>query len=86
MDYDECFSESEECGTLLPTYYVHKNAQIRQLMESGFYEVEILGQQGEVLTGSRTVKDQFLHYIVRKAKYHQDAMDKELLSEETCQS
>jgi SAM-dependent methyltransferase len=68
MDYDECFSDSRKCGILLPTYYIRKDAQIQQLMENGFDQVEAIDQKGEVLTNGRIVKDQFLYYSARKSE------------------
>ena len=66
MDYDECFTDRPRPGMVLPTYYVRKDAQIKQLIESGFWQIEVIDQEGTMVDNKRTAKDLFLHYMARK--------------------
>ncbi|MBZ5508898.1 MAG: class I SAM-dependent methyltransferase [Acidobacteriia bacterium] len=66
LDYDECFSDAPIPGVVLPTYYMRRQAQVKQLLEFGFSQVQAVDQKGTVLDDDREAKDQFLHYVARK--------------------
>lgn len=66
LDYDECFSEAPKPGILLPTYYMRRQAQVKQLLELGFSQVQTVDQKGNVPDEDCVVKDQFLHYVAHK--------------------
>ena len=68
MEYERSFRNSSGPGTVLPTYFIRRDAQIRQLIEHGFYEVEILDQNGNTVESGRTIKDPYLFYVSRKDK------------------
>lgn len=66
MDYDDCFAEQAKIGVVLKTFYMRRSAQIRQLIESGFHEVEALDREGNIINDDKASKDLFLHYFARK--------------------
>ena len=66
MDYDDCFAEQAKIGVILKTYYMRRSAQIRQLIENGFLEVEALDRNGNIINDDKVAKDLYLHYIARK--------------------
>lgn len=66
MDYDDCFAEQAKIGVVLKTYYMRRSAQIRQLIENGFHEVEALDREGNIINDDKASKDLFLHYTARK--------------------
>jgi ubiquinone/menaquinone biosynthesis C-methylase UbiE len=65
-EYEESLGDRPELGMVLPTYYMSRDAQVRQLIEHGFSEVEVLDQNGNTVESGRTVRDLFLFYIARK--------------------
>jgi ubiquinone/menaquinone biosynthesis C-methylase UbiE len=65
-EYEETFADGLELGMVLPTYYIRRDAQVRQLIEHGFSEVEVLDQSGNIVESGRAVKDLFLYYVARK--------------------
>lgn len=66
MDYDDCFAERPKIGVVLRTYYMRRSAQIRQLIENGFHEVEALDLDGNTVNDDKAAKNLFLHYVARK--------------------
>lgn len=65
-EYEEPLGDRSKPGMVLPTYYMHRDAQVQQLIKHGFSEVEILDQNGNLVESSRVVKDLFLFYVARK--------------------
>jgi SAM-dependent methyltransferase len=65
-DYEEYLGDRADLGMVLPTYYIRRDAQVRQLIEHGFSEVEAFGRSGNTIESGKTVKDLFLFYVARK--------------------
>ncbi|HVG22230.1 MAG TPA: class I SAM-dependent methyltransferase [Blastocatellia bacterium] len=53
-------------GMILPTYYISKEAQVRQLLEVGFCKVEAIDSRGTVIGSQKPVSDAWLYYVARK--------------------
>jgi SAM-dependent methyltransferase len=53
-------------GMILPTYYISKEAQVRQLSEAGFRKVEAVDSHGQVIGSQKPVDDAWLYYVARK--------------------
>ena len=51
----------------LPTYYISKEAQVRQLLDMGFHQVQALDTDGLTIDGQKTVKAPWIYYVARKA-------------------
>lgn len=66
LDYDICFSPQPKTGVALRTYYMRRSAQMRQLTENGFSEVEAVGRDGSIINDDRAPKSIWLHYFARK--------------------
>ena len=67
-EYEDSYGHPSELGRILPTYYVSRDAQVRQLAEQGFSEVEVFDKNGNTVESGRTVKDLFLFYVARKRR------------------
>jgi ubiquinone/menaquinone biosynthesis C-methylase UbiE len=67
-EYEESYGDRSELGRILPTYYMNRDAQVRQLMERGFSEVEAFDQNGNTVERGRAAKDLFLFYVARKRR------------------
>lgn len=67
-EYEESYGDRSELGRILPTYYMNRDAQVRQLMEHGFSEVEAFDQNGNTVERGRAAKDLFLFYVARKRR------------------
>ena len=53
-------------GMVLPTYYISKEAQVRQLLDVGFCQVVALDSRGLVIDSQKSVSDAWLNYVARK--------------------
>jgi SAM-dependent methyltransferase len=61
------FLDYNACGAGLLTYYMRRSAQIRQLIENGFSEVEAIDENGNMINDDKATKGRrVLHYIARK--------------------
>jgi SAM-dependent methyltransferase len=61
------FMDYNACGAVLLTYYMRRSAQIRQLIENGFSEVEAIDEDGNIINDDKATKSRrVLHYIARK--------------------
>jgi ubiquinone/menaquinone biosynthesis C-methylase UbiE len=67
-EYEESYGDRSELGRILPTYYMNRDAQVRQLMEHSFSEVEAFDQNGNTVDKGRAVNDLFLFYAARKRR------------------
>jgi ubiquinone/menaquinone biosynthesis C-methylase UbiE len=67
-EYEETYGDRSKLGIILPTYYMSRDAQVRQLMEHGFSEVDAFDQNGNTVKSDRTAKDLFLFYVARKRR------------------
>lgn len=67
-EYEESLGGRPELGTILPTYYMSRDAQAQQLIEHGFTDVEVWDQSGNAVESGRVVKDLFLFYVARKKR------------------
>ena len=65
-EYEGALGDRPELGMVLPTYYMRRDAQVQQLIEHGFSEVEVWDQNGNAVESGKTVKDLFLFYVARK--------------------
>lgn len=72
MDYEDCFADQPKTGIVLATYYISKDAQIRQLASNGFFEAIVINESGNAVAEEATDKGLYLHYIARKATATQD--------------
>jgi len=52
---------------VLPTYYISKEAQVRQLLDMGFHQVQALDMDGLPINSQKAVKDAWIYYVARKA-------------------
>jgi ubiquinone/menaquinone biosynthesis C-methylase UbiE len=66
MEYEESLGDRPGPGMILPTYYISRDAQVRQLIEHGFSEVEAFDRNGNTIESGRAIKDWFLFYVARK--------------------
>jgi hypothetical protein len=55
-------------GVVLPTYYMSKDAQVRQLAANGFFDALVIDQRGNPVAAETINKGLFLHYIARKGQ------------------
>ena len=67
-EYTSLGDRPELGGMVLPTYFMRRDAQVKQLMEHGFSEVEVFDQKGNAVESGRTAKDLFLFYLARKKR------------------
>ena len=65
--FEVVFEYERRTRMMLPTYYVNKEAQVRQLLDLGFCRVEALDGRGQVIVGQKNVSDPWLNYVARKA-------------------
>lgn len=65
--FEVVFEFEKRTGMMLPTYYISKEAQVRQLLDAGFCQVEALDGRGQVIPGHKNVSDAWLNYVARKA-------------------
>lgn len=54
-------------GLILPTYYIGKQEQTRQLTNAGFADVRTFGMDGREIDQDRSVIDLWVYYIARKS-------------------
>ncbi len=66
VDYDEYFATQPKIGVVLRTHYIRRSAQIRQLIENGFSEIEALDPEGNIINDDKAAKSIYLQYIARK--------------------
>jgi SAM-dependent methyltransferase len=67
-EYEGAYGDRSKLGIVLPTYYMSRDAQVQQLIEHGFSEVEVFDQNGNTVESGRTAKDLFLFYVARKRR------------------
>ncbi len=67
-EYEKSLGDRPGLGMLLPTYYMRRDAQVEQLIEHGFCDVEVFDQNGNAVESCRTIKDLFLFYVARKKR------------------
>jgi ubiquinone/menaquinone biosynthesis C-methylase UbiE len=65
--FEVVFEFEKRTRMMLPTYYISKEAQVRQLLEAGFCRVEALDSRGQVIPGHKNFSDAWLNYMARKA-------------------
>jgi ubiquinone/menaquinone biosynthesis C-methylase UbiE len=65
--FEVVFEFEKRTRMMLPTYYISKEAQVRQLLEAGFCRVEALDSHGQVIPGHKNFSDAWLNYMARKA-------------------
>lgn len=69
LDYEERFVDQPKIGAVLRTVYIRRSAQMRQLVENGFSEIEVLDLDGNIINDDKAAKvprSIFLHFIARK--------------------
>lgn len=69
LDYEERFVDQPKIGAVLRTVYIRRSAQMRQLIENGFSEIEVLDLDGNIINDDKAAKvprSIFLHFIARK--------------------
>jgi ubiquinone/menaquinone biosynthesis C-methylase UbiE len=57
----------ESPSMLIPRYFIKKEAQVRQLSDAGFCQVEALAGDGSPLDEKNRSKDHLVYYIARKS-------------------
>jgi len=55
-----------DTGMVLPTYYIGKPEQIRQLLNAGFADVRAFGMDGHEIHQDRSAVDLWVYYVARK--------------------
>jgi ubiquinone/menaquinone biosynthesis C-methylase UbiE len=67
--YEERFVDGPEIGAVIRTLYIRRSAQVRQLIENGFSEVEVFDLDGNIINDDKAAKvprSIFLHFVARK--------------------
>jgi ubiquinone/menaquinone biosynthesis C-methylase UbiE len=65
-DYAIISEYEESLGLLLPTHYIKKEAQIGQLLDTGFRQVETIDSNGFQIGDEKSAGDAWLYYVARK--------------------
>lgn len=65
-EYEVSLAKRSERGMILPTFYTRRDAQVRQLHDHGFSQVEVLDQNGNTVESGSKVRDLYLSYVARK--------------------
>jgi ubiquinone/menaquinone biosynthesis C-methylase UbiE len=58
----------EALHLLVPRYFIRKEAQVKQLLETGFSEIEAFAAEGAVLDSRNRGADHLVYYVARKAE------------------
>jgi ubiquinone/menaquinone biosynthesis C-methylase UbiE len=59
----------EQLHLLVPRYFIRKEAQVHQLLEAGFCEIEAFAAQGAVLDHQNRGLDHLVYYVARKTQH-----------------
>jgi hypothetical protein len=66
LGYSVILEYESRARCVVPTYYIRKDAQIRQLEEVGFHEVKALDKDGQFINGERYRDYWYIYYFARK--------------------